>query len=228
MAFEELSENLKEQLLITKSRIEESRFVNSFNERFSSLSKRMQTTIISLACIFLCLIVLIYPISQYKSSLGYEAEFEERKELTQKIISYSKNRASQSKDPKKYGLFDFKNEVSSIGRNVRLLDTQLSIMPGSGKKSPQLPKGAEEMKFKIMGKQFNLTQAITTAYGVKNLSDSLFLENVTIKAHPGDTPPGNYFDVEYVVSNFYVKPESELMPKAKIKPTKKKNNRRGK
>ena len=89
MAFEELSENLQEQILLLKSRVEESRFVNSINEKFSSFPKRVQMLIISFFCLLLCFVILIYPMNQYRTSLEFEADYEERKDFSQKIITYA-------------------------------------------------------------------------------------------------------------------------------------------
>lgn len=236
MAFEELSENLLEQLLITKSRIQESRLVNSFNEKFSSLSTRMQTVVIIFFCVLVGFLILLYPLNKYKNSLTFESSFEKRKDLTKNIISYAKKRSSQSLDPKRFNPSSFQSEFADLSQKASLLDSQYSISPGMGKKSKFLPRGAEEINFKVSTTQLNLTQAINVAYGIKNLSDSILLDGISVKASSkragqslglDEDVSGNYFDVDYFVSNFYVKPEAELMPKAKIsdRPQGRRNNR---
>lgn len=216
--FEEQIESLKDLLRGLWSRLEETSLYNSLNERYTSLPRNIQK-LINFSILALILVVgLSFPITQYSSSLENDSVYEKRKSITQKVINYARAKSSAKPDPLEYNQLSFKGKVEKIATSKSILQEQLTITSASDK-SGHTPKGALQNRFRVTGSQLNLNQAITTAYGIKRMGDSLFLDSVEIRAQKKDP---HYFDTNFVVSNFYVAPESRIAPK----PPSKKNNRK--
>lgn len=224
MLFEDQVEQLKEYYQSVEARVQESSAFNSLRDRYVALSPLMQKLVItSCACLAL-FFTLAAPIANYKTSVDNMASFEERKSLTEKIISYEKKSSSKSPKPKEYRVDKLNNSVQGLSRSyaINYLPDQTSVFTARSEKKIIL--GAQQNNFNVKTRNTNISQFTALAYNVQKLNKSLFIDSLELIA--SRDKPG-YFNGSIGVTNLFVKPASEILPKPQVKKPGKRKSRRG-
>lgn len=224
MLFEDQIEQLKEYSESLGARIQESSLYIKAHERFSALSPLFQKILILCLVFFLLFLVLAAPITNYQTSIENLKSFEERKELTQKLLTYAQSSANQTASPKKYSLPHFQSEVDRLGQSysIKLLSDQSQVSTSPVEKKKVL--GAEQSNFVVKNKKVNIEQIAALAYSLKRANKSFVLTSLEIDANKEDS---RYFDTKLEVANLYVEPLSSILPQEQSVPiNKQERNRR--
>lgn len=224
MLFEDQIDQLKEGLQILQARVQESSTFNKAYEKYSSLSPLFQKFVVGASLTLIVFLVLAAPIAKYKTSVDEIASFEEQKNLTQKIISFSKRSSSLSPRPKTFSTSELDQRVQELARSysINLLPEQ-TFVDSQGSPKKLIPK-ANQTNFSIKAKKANIDQVTALAYSVKKLNKSLYITGLNFKANQ-ENPL--YFDSSIEVANLSVKPISAVLPKPELNNGSKKKKRRG-
>ena len=222
MLFEDQIEQAKDGLQVLQARVQESSTFNKAIERYNSLSPAFQKIILSAALFLIVLIVLAAPIASYKSSIENMKNFKVQKNLTQKVINFSKKSSSLTPKPKKFYTASLSQEVSTLAGSysIKLLPEQISVT--SGRLSKKLVPGALQTAFNIKAKTSNVSQVTALAYSLKKLNKSLVLTGLDFK-ESSDMP--GYFDSTIKVANLSIDPIETVLPKPEVTKDKKKKRR---
>jgi|GEM_PF-2346357 len=221
MLFEDQIEQLKEALQVLQSRVQESSTFNKGIERYNSFSPAFQKIILVLAFVLIIFIVLAAPISSYKASIENMSDFKVQKNLTQKVIDFSKTASNLTPQPKKYFSSSLGQEVGALAGSysIKLMPEQVSV--DTERISKKLVPGAIQNSFAVKANQANIDQATALTYSVKKLNKSLIITGLDFKKNR--ELPG-YFDTTIKVANLSVEPIASILPKPEV--TDKKNNAR--
>lgn len=222
MLFEDQIDQVKEGLQVLQARVQESSTFNKIIERYNSLSPTFQKAILLTLFILIVFAILATPISSYKASLENMIDFRVQKNLTQKIIDFSKKSANLTPQPKKFVTSSLKQEVTSLSGSytIKLLPEQVSV--DSDRISKKLVPGAAQNGFKITASKSNISQATALAYTIKKLNKSLLITGLDFKAN---TEMPGYFDSTIRVANLSVEPLTSVLPKPEVSKGKKKKRR---
>jgi len=213
MLFEDQIEQLKEGLQVLQARAQESSTLNQAVERYNSLSPAFQKIILISAAALVVFAILAAPIASYQTSVENMADFKVQKNLTQKVIDFSKNSADLTPQPKKYFSSSLGQDVNRLAGSysIKLLPEQISV--DSDRISKKIVPGASQNGFKIIAKKSNIDQATALAYSVKKLNKSLLLTGLDFQANR--EMPG-YFDSTIRVANLSVEPIQSVLPKPEV------------
>ena len=208
--FEDQIEQLKEIFESIKERIQESSLYLTLYERYSLLSPRVQKiTLIGLG-VFIAFILTSPPLAQYHTSRENIADFENRKNITQKIIQQAKTSGGRTKTPKEITKQDLERTLKNFAKSpvINLTEDQATVMFNRNQSSKVVPQAQQEY-FKIVGKDFNAEQTLNLAYSLKRLNSSLLITQLTFKE---STMRPGYFDNEINITNVYVPPATSILP----------------
>ncbi len=224
MLFEDQLEQLNEYTQTVISRVEENSTFNSLRDKYSALSPLLQKTILGAASIFIIFIVLAGPIANYQTSVENMASFEERQEITQKIISFQKKSKSLSQKPREFQMRDMKSEVETLSKSfsINLLPDQVSVI--SDRSNKNLVLGSEQRNFDVKTNKANINQFAALTYSLQRMNKSLLVEGLELRANR-ENPA--YFDGSIKIANLYVKPVSDILPKPEVTKKAKSKKRRG-
>lgn len=222
MLFEDQIEQLKEALQMLQARVQESSTFNKGIERYNSFSPVFQKIILITAFVLIVFAVLAAPIASYKTSVQNMEDFKIQKNLTQKVIDFSKTAANLTPQPKKYFSSSLGQEVNRLAESysIKLLPEQVSV--DSDRLSKKIVTGASQNAFKIKADKANIDQVTALAYSVKKLNKSLIITGLDFKESSG--MPG-YFDSTIRVANLSVEPISSVLPKPEVTEDKKKKRK---
>ncbi len=224
MLFEDQLEQLNEYSQSIISRVEENSTFNSLRDKYSTLSPLLQKTILGAGCFLIIFITLAGPIANYKTSVENMSSFEERQEITQKIISFQKKSKSLSQKPREFQVRDLKSEVETLSKSfsINLLSDQVSV--ASDRSNKNLVLGSEQRNFDVKTSKANINQFTTLTYSLQRMNKSLLVEALELKANR-ENPA--YFDGSIKIANLYVKPVSDILPKPEVTKKSKSKKRRG-
>lgn len=202
MAFEDLKDQLSDQLAELKGRIVESAAYNSLREKYENLSPGAQRGLI-LAGSLLILIVFTYlPYSYFSTSKDYIVEYDEKRQLIRKLLQASRT-ASQS------GAVSNPPEADALSGVIRdrlqsfnLLPEQISsLQPIEGQElgGGYAPPGISQDGIRVDLISLNLKQLVDIGYILQNLAQGVRLVGLTMNPNSKDA---RYFDVSYKIARF--------------------------
>jgi hypothetical protein len=216
MLFEDQIEQIKEGLQVLQARVQESSTFNKGIERYNSFSPVFQKIILAVVAILILFIALAAPIASYKTSVQNMEDFKVQKNLTQKVIDFSKKSADLAPQPKKYFSSSLGQEVNTLAGSysIKLLPEQVSV--DSDRISKKIVPGASQNGFRVLAKKANIDQATALAYSIKKLNKSLLITGLDFQE--SREMPG-YFDSTIKVANLSVEPIASILPKPEVTKT---------
>ena len=114
MLFEDQIEQIKEGLQLVQARAQESSLLNNATERYNSFSPAFQKIILITTFAIVLFAVLAAPVASYKASVENMADFKIQKNITQKVINFSKNSSNFAPQPKKFFTSSLSQEVNRL------------------------------------------------------------------------------------------------------------------
>ncbi len=204
MAFENLSEQIKESLTGIKSRITESETYNRLAEAYNNLPSRQQKLIIiASACIGVIVLINI-PLQSFLISQQELSKYQDQKELVQRL-----NQAVQLKNqidfqPERFDLNRLQDDLLNRMKAFQVIDEQFKLSPTSAD-YVGIPKQAITSGYNLSLTNLNVRQIARISNLIENYSDSILVTGFKSSVSANDP---HYFNTEFKLTNFSV-PEDE-------------------
>lgn len=202
MALEDLKDQLRDQFIELKSKIEESPAFNSLRESFENLSPGGQRGLILGLSVFTILFMMYIPYSYFSSSADYVVEYNEKRQLIRKLLQASRT-ASQSgsvaNPPPASALVD---TIRSRLASFALLPeqtTSVDSIPGSELGGGFAPPGISQEGVRVSLNSLNIKQVVDIGYDLQNLMQGVRLVGLAMNPNGKDK---RYFDVSYKIARF--------------------------
>lgn len=198
MAFENLSEQIKESLSGLKSQITESEYFNRLSEAYNNLPSRQQKLIIGLGTIITLVLLLNIPFQAFIKSNEQLQTYKAQKEIIEKLQLAEKSKAQSDFDPQKFDRLRLQSELSTQMRSFQISEEQLLIAATS----PDLlgvPKKAITSGFKLSLTNLNVRQISRVSSLLENFSDSVLVTGFNSSVSKEDP---HYFNTEFKLLNF--------------------------
>ena len=224
MNFSDIRDQIVERLSGVWTEIQESQAYGQLKERYDSLPRAAQKSMLTAAAAIFALLLLMFPWSYISSSNESVDAFESRKAMIKELFRVNRQADSLRGMPQPISAPELQGRVQSklpalgiageqIG-NVGIFDNAI------GKPSSSIPKGVLQQGVSVALKNLNLRQIVDVGYELNALDPSTKMTGVEIAATAANA---HYFDVVYKLVSFAMPVEVEPPPApAKKKAAKKK------
>lgn len=220
-SLDDLLDRLSEQWALIWSRIEENSTYNTLREKFETLPSSAQRLTIVGSISFLIFVLFLIPITSIFSSSSYIDEFDEKRELVEKLLSAQQNSKQKPPLPPGISTQQIQSKVQQMIRSMRLIEgqgpelTPLNNNP-AGKMVPTILK---QSGLSVSLKGLNLKQTLDAGARLEALDPSVKMISLVID-QSAEFP--KYYDVVFQLVSL-----DFPMPKVEDKPGSKNKNRRG-
>lgn len=202
MAFEDLKDQLKDQLAELRSKIEESPAFNTLRERYETLSPNAQFGVKAGFAVAVLLIMIWFPYSYFSTASDNVSIFEDKRTLIRKLL-----RASRSAT--EGGSVDNPPAVGQLIENIRadlgsfsLLPEQIgdvSTLAPDALGGRYAPKEIDQEGIGVNLKKLNLKQVVEIGHRLQNSAPGVRLVGMEVRA---GSPDPHYFDVLFKMARF--------------------------
>lgn len=200
MAFEDLRENLAEQLRYRLSSIKESSIFMTLKEKYEILPVNIQKGLkISVLCIGI-LSVSVIPYSYFNSAWQFEEDFEIQKESLEKMLKAS-SISSTAGSTRTLTPEDLIARINSKLEVMDLLPPQIEgvLISENEPRSTFLPEKIKQNAIKVSLKKLNLQQIVEIGNALQSVNSNIKMTNLSILASTDET---SYYDVNYIFKTF--------------------------
>ncbi len=191
-------DNIKDSLSQLKGQIQESPVYNSIRERFIQLPAKAQKAIFIGSAILITLLLFSLPYSTYRSSLKYDAEYAEKRQIVKKLLAISALPTTSSLSS--FNTADrLKSSATQKLIGLRLGEDTPSFSVTVAPKGSYAKKPIQETALEVELKNLNLKQAIAAGHSIQNIMPLGKLTAMNIYQSL-DQP--NYLNARYTLSYF--------------------------
>lgn len=204
MAFENLSEQIKESFIGLKSRVTESETYNRLHEGYNNLPARQQRLVVLLSAIIVVVILINIPLQSFITSQTELQTYKEQKDLVQRLHMAQQLNNQVDFQPENFPISRLESDLLSRMSAFQVTKDQFRISSDT----PDLlgvPKQAITNGYNLNFTNLNVRQISRIASLLENFSDSILVTGFKSKATQADP---HYFDTEFRILNFSV-PEDE-------------------
>lgn len=208
MAFENLSEQLKESIQTLKSRITESESYNQLEEAYNNLPPRTQKLVLILTAIVISALLINIPFQSFLVSNENLSTYKEQKTIIQNLNQAVRLNSQADFQPQVFDLAELQRELSNRMTTLQINESQIKLSPTS----PDLtgiPKKVQTAGFSLFLSNLNVRQISKVANMLENFNDSILLTG--FKTNASKQNP-HYFDTEFILLNFYLQNEDSGPP----------------
>ncbi|MCO5113880.1 MAG: hypothetical protein M9899_06870 [Bdellovibrionaceae bacterium] len=200
MAFENISDQLKESVNTLKSRVTESELYNRFREFYYTLPTRQQTLLKVGAVLVVLFVAVNIPLQRLKESTYNMNHYSERKDIIRRIKTIEKQKASLSFSPEMFNFSRFTSEAEGRLMSVPVTREQIKIQPAQPVQN-LFPAQAHVETFEVNLNKLNVRQLAHSMRVLENMNDSLIVTGVRTQA---DSEDPHYHNVKLYITNFAV------------------------
>lgn len=204
MAFENLSEQIKESLISLKARITESESFNRLSEAYQNLPPRDQKLITIAGAVIGAAILINIPLQSFLVSQEELTKYNEQKQVVQRLNMVEQLKNQNDFQPERFEMSRLERDLLERMKAFQVVDEQFRISPSSAKAMGVPPK-AVSSGFTIFLTNLNVRQISRVASLLENYSDSILLTGFRSKASAEND---HYFNTEFEILNFSA-PEDE-------------------
>lgn len=204
MAFENLSEQIKESLNGLKSRVTESESFNRLNEAYNNLPSRQQKLLIVLGSLITLVLLINIPLQSFLVSQQELQNYKEQKQLVQRLNQAAQLKSQNDFQSERFDLSRLQGDLLARMKSYQVTEDQFKAMPASADLSG-VPKKAITSGYSLVLTNLNVRQISRIASMLENYSDSILVTGFKSTASPNDD---HYFNTEFKLLNFSV-PEDE-------------------
>lgn len=200
MAFENLSEQLKESLQSIKSRVTESETFNRFQESYNNLPSRQQKLILLLSGLVIFVLLINIPIQSFLTSNESLTTYKDQKQIIQKLNQAVRLNSQSDFQPRKYSLMQLQGDLTNRMQSAQINDSQIKVSSAM----PDLtgiPKKVQTAGFVLELTNLNVRQISKVANMLENFSDSVLVTGFKSTASEQDP---HYFNTEFTLLNFSI------------------------
>lgn len=202
MAFENLQDQLREQLTALVSKIEESPTFNTLREKYETLTPTAQKGIIAGTLAVVLLVIVSIPYSYFDTASTQIEEYEGHRDLLRGLLRASRLASEVSSAPSFASIESIKTRITNEVANKSLQPEQMggvNDLPDSVMGGNLAPAPITQAGIGLSLKKLNLSQVIDMAFSLQNMHPAVKLSGIEITA--GTTDP-HYFDVLYKIAVF--------------------------
>lgn len=204
MAFENISDQLKEQLQELKSRITESESFNRLSEWYNNLPSKQQKLLLILTGVVVFLLLINIPIQSFLTSQEELSTYKEQKQVIQRLHIAEQLKSQSDFNPERYSDSRLNGELSGKFKSLQINNDQYSISPTSPH-TLGIPKQAQIIGYDVHFENLNVRQLAKVSNIIENLSDSILVTALEAKASR-DNP--HYFNTDIQVLNYSIEGSS--------------------
>lgn len=204
MAFENLSEQIKESLNGIKSRVTESESFNRLNEAYNNLPTRQQKLLIVLGSLIAAILLINIPLQSFLVSQQELQNYKEQKQLVQRLTQAAQLKSQNDFQPERFDLSRLQGDLLARMKSYQVSEEQFKAMPTSADLLG-VPKKAITSGYSLVLTNLNVRQISRIANMLENYSDSILVTGFKSTASPTND---HYFNTEFKLLNFSV-PEEE-------------------
>lgn len=194
MAFEGLTDQLKERWADLTAKVQESPTFNNLREQFESQPPSTQKAILAGISLFAAAVMLYFPYSYWSQSAILMEQFEENRELIHGLLKTSRSAKAGAPLPPPMDTAAIRGRVDSVLRMNRIVPDQV----GEFQDIPQppvkdiIPAGVVQNGLAFQLKQLNLTQIVKVANDLQNMGNGVKLMGIDVVQSSGQT---HYYDM---------------------------------
>jgi hypothetical protein len=205
MAFEGLTDQLKEQWAEIAAKVQETSAYNTLREKFESQPPTVQKGILAGGAALLVLFLLSFPYGYLSQSSDNMTQFDENRSLIQGLLRASRTAKEASPLPPPMDAGSLRATVERVLHERRLVPEQIGdIQPIPGAPAGDLaPKAVVQNGIAAQIKKVNVTQIIEIANAFQNLGLGTKLMGLDIVQSTGQT---HYYDMIVRLVNFGLPP----------------------
>lgn len=205
MAFEDLRDNVRDQLRTLSANIQESSAFINLKEKYQSLSPNGQKLSLIGAGLASFLIVMAVPYMFYSGSQTAMEEFEEKRTVVRDLFRVTREASSIPAPPPPVTAMDLQNNARNLLNGARLQQEQIVGVNEASINVTGIPKTIEQAGILISLAKLNLKQIVEIGHELQNLHQMARMAGLEVKANVSDPA---YYDVVYKVVAFSAKPEA--------------------
>jgi hypothetical protein len=202
MGLEDIKDQLREQALELRSRIEESAAYNSLRERYENLSPGGQKGLILGAVLFTAFMMMYIPYSYFSASSDYVVEYDDKRQLIRKLLQASRTASSTGAVGNPPAATALAETIRSRLSSFALLPdqtTSVSAIAGAELGGGFAPPGIEQEGVRVDLSSLNIKQVVDIGYDLQNLMQGVRLVGLSMNPNAKDS---RYFDVSYKIARF--------------------------
>lgn len=205
MNLTDLKEKIFETLGPYWEKIQESEAFTTLKEKFDSYPPRIQKLIMAGAAVLLSLTFLyIFPFAYLSTAGDSITQFEENQSLIRRLLDINRELKTTPQVPPAPAADQLKSMIQSRVAGQGLIAEQIGPMEPTTVSIAALSVEGLIVNFK----QLNLTQLVSLAFDLQDLSPSVKLVGLKVRASPQDS---HYFETSYTLASFNIpRPETSL------------------
>lgn len=214
MAFENISDQLKESFEALKSRVKESEIYNRFREFYYTLPSRQQTLLKIGGVALVTFFAVNIPLQHLRESSYNMNNYSERKDIIRRIKTLDKQKSALSFAPEAFNFSRFSSEAEGRLMSAPVMREQIKIQPTQPVQN-LFPAQAQVETFEVNLKKLNVRQLANSLRVLESMNDSLLVTGVRTEA---DSEDPHYHNVKVYVTNFSVPETQSAAPTPSARP----------
>lgn len=203
MNFQDLKEQILENLKTNWQNFQETTFYVTLKEKFDDLSPRNQKLIITVSLFLFIYVLLSLPIAWIQSKSSEVAYFEEKRNLTRDLLHLNQEMATAPDARPEIHPPAIANQLQSILQEANVPQDQIiniqQLQDATIDNSTMIPKGIKQEGVLATLSQLTLRQIVDIGFRIENNINGTKLTSIDIKASNENS---HYYDVMYRIVSF--------------------------
>ena len=209
MAFEDVRDNLKEQLRQISSNVQESSAYINLKEKYQGYSPTAQKGILAGVVALSFLLIMAVPYMFYSGSQTSMEDFESRRTLVRDLFRATREAGSLPPPPPPISSSDLQNNARNLLNGARLQAEQITGVAETPVTVTGIPKTVEQAGILVSLSKLNLRQIVQIGHELQNIHPMARMNGLEIKANVTDP---KYYDAAFKIVAFSAKPEATPKP----------------
>lgn len=205
MAFEDLRDNVREQVRQISGTLQESSVFINLKEKYQGLTPTGQKLSLIGAGVASFLIVMAVPYMFYSGSQTAMEEFEEKRTVVRDLFRVTREASSIPAPPPPIAAMDLQNSARNTLNGARLQAEQIVSVNEATITIPGIPKTIDQAGILVSLAKLNLKQVVEVGHELQNIHQMARMAGLEVKANVADPA---YYDVVYKIVAFSAKPEA--------------------
>lgn len=204
MAFEDLRDNVRDQLRQISANIQESSAFINLKEKYQGLSPNGQKLSLIGAGFVAFMVIMAVPYMFYSSSQTAMGEFEEKRTVVRDLFRVTREASSLPAAPPPITSMDLQNSARNLLNGARLQPEQIAGVNETTINVTGMPKTIDQAGISVSLAKLNLRQIVEVGHELQNVHQMARMAGLEVKANIADPA---YYDVVYKIVAFSAKPE---------------------
>ncbi len=204
MAFEDVKDNVKEQVKAIWARVRESDAYLQLNERYQSLSPNGQKAALAGGVAVAFLIVMAIPWTFYSGSKTSIEEYEAKRDVVRELFKVNREASGLPPAPPPIAASELESMARQTLTTARLVPEQIVSVTESPANVSGIAKTIDQTGIAVSLAKLNLKQIVEIGSELQGMQSTARMMGLEVKANAADS---RYYDVVYKIVAFAAKPE---------------------